>query len=297
MNCVRPADGGGKGRGAPIRWLRCPFEYSVRAGDFCPCAVRGAREAARARERVDCNRIRRAALGGFYKLMGEVFVGEKICIQIIWPGAACGVRRGGGAPGETTSTSIDEKSCWHPPTLTGLRPPRYRGGMSDLLPNPYFYQQLPALFSSGAAVIRDEHGRILVEKPNYRDHWLLPGGGVDAGGDAREATARELHEELNLDLPVGRLLSVSWVPSSAAYGAPMGVHFVFDAGVVPEAELRDRVRLQEEELEAWDLIDPRDAAILSPWGAERVWHALDVLEGRSEVDLFVVKRGGIAEAP
>lgn len=297
MNCVRPADGGGKGRGAPIRWLRCPFEYSVRAGDFCPCAVRGAREAARARERVDCNRIRRAALGGFYKLMGEVFVGEKICIQIIWPGAACGVRRGGGAPGETTSTSIDEKSCWHPPTLTGLRPPRYRGGMSDLLPNPYFYQQLPALFSSGAAVIRDEHGRILVEKPNYRDHWLLPGGGVDAGEDAREATARELHEELNLDLPVGRLLSVSWVPSSAAYGAPMGVHFVFDAGVVPEAELRDRVRLQEEELEAWDLIDPRDAAILSPWGAERVWHALDVLEGRSEVDLFAVKRGENADAP
>ena len=297
MNCVRPADGGGKGRGAPNRWLRCPFEYSARAGDFCPRAVRGAREAARARECVDCNRLRSAALGGFYKLTGQDFVAEKICIQIMWPGAACGVRRESGAPGETTSMSIDEKSCWHPPTLTGLRPPRYRGGMSDLLPNPYFYQQLPTLFSSGAAVIRDEHGRILVEKPNYRDHWLLPGGGVDAGEDAREATARELREELNLDLPVGRLLSVSWVPSSAAYGAPMGVHFVFDAGVVPEAELRDRVRLQEEELEAWDLIDPRDAAVLSPWGAERVHHALDVLEGRAEVDLFSVKKGGNAEAP
>lgn len=210
--------------------------------------------------------------------------------------AQCAVRRGSGTPGEATSTSIDVK-CRRPPTLTGLRPPRYRGGMSDLLPNPYFYQQLPTLFSSGAAVIRDEHGRILVEKPNYRDHWLLPGGGVDAGEDAREATARELREELNLDLPVGRLLSVSWVPSSAAYGAPMGVHFVFDAGVVPEAELRDRVRLQEEELEAWDLIDPRDAAVLSPWGAERVHHALDVLEGRAEVDLFSVKKGGNAEAP
>lgn len=215
----------------------------------------------------------------------------------MWPGAACGVRRGGGAPGETTSASIDEKSCWHPPTLTGLRPPRYRGGMSDLLPNPYFYQQLPTLFSSGAAVIRDEHGRILVEKPNYRDHWLLPGGGVDAGEDAREATARELREELNLDLPVGRLLSVSWVPSSAAYGAPMGVHFVFDAGVVFATELHEKIRLQEAELEDWALIDPSDAAILSPWGAERVHHALDVLEGRAEVDLFSVKKGGNAEAP
>lgn len=297
MNCVCPADGGGKGRGAPIRWLRCPFEYSARAGDFCPRAVCGVRAAARARECADCNRIRCAALGVFCKLTGEAFIDEKICIQIKWLGVTCGVRHGSGAPGKATTTSIDENHCRRMPTLTGLRPPRYRGGMSDLLPNPYFYQQLPTLFSSGAAVIRDEHGRILVEKPNYRDHWLLPGGGVDAGEDAREATARELREELNLDLPVGRLLSVSWVPSSAAYGAPMGVHFVFDAGVVPEAELRDRVRLQEEELEAWDLIDPRDAAILSPWGAERVWHALDVLEGRSEVDLFVVKRGGIAEAP
>lgn len=169
--------------------------------------------------------------------------------------------------------------------------------MSDLLPNPYFYQQLPKVFSSGAAIIRDDTGRILVEKPNYRDHWLLPGGGVDAGEDPRDATKRELMEELALDLPVGRLLSVSWVPSSAAYGAPMGVHFVFDTGVVPEAELREKIRLQEAELEDWALIDPSEAAILSPWGAERVRHALDVLGGRADVDLFSVKKGGIAEAP
>lgn len=297
MNCVRPADGGGKGRGAPIRWLRCLFDYSARAGDFCPRAVRGAREAARARECVDGNRVRRAALGGFYKLTGQDFVIEKICIQIMWPGAACGVRHRSGAPGKATSTSIDEKCCRRPPTLTGLRPPRYRGGMSNLLPNPYFYQQLPKVFSSGAAIIRDEAGRILVEKPNYRDHWLLPGGGVDAGEDPREATRRELMEELALDLPVGRLLAVSWVPSSAAYGAPMGVHFVFDAGVVFATELHEKIRLQEAEIEDWALIDPSDAAILSPWGAERVWHALDVLEGRSEVDLFAVKKGGNAEAP
>lgn len=160
--------------------------------------------------------------------------------------------------------------------------------MPDLLPNPYFFQQLPAVFCSGAAILRDEHGRFVVEKPNYRNHWLLPGGGVDAGEDARQATRREIREELGLDVEVGRLLAVNWVPSNAEYGAPMGVHFVFDAGVISESELRSRIVLETSELDAWDLIDVRDAAILSPWGEQRARHAIAVLEGKAQPELFGV---------
>lgn len=158
--------------------------------------------------------------------------------------------------------------------------------MNELLPDPYFYQQLPVLNSSGAAIIRDEHGRFVIEKPNYRDHWLLPGGGVDAGEDARETAKREIWEELCLDLNVGRLLTVNWAPSKARIGAPMGVHFVFDAGVVPAAELEANIRLQESELDAWRLIHVDEAELLSHWGAHRARHAIEVLEGRAEPEFF-----------
>ena len=31
----------------------------------------------------------------------------------------------------------------------------------------------PKVISSGAVILRDEHGMLVIEKPNYRDHWLL----------------------------------------------------------------------------------------------------------------------------
>lgn len=162
--------------------------------------------------------------------------------------------------------------------------------MNELLPDPYFFQQLPTLHASGAAIIRDEQGRFVIEKPNYRDHWLLPGGGVEAGEDARQTAEREVCEELGLDITVGRLLVVSWSPSNAAHGAPMGVHFVFDGGVIPASDLRERVRLQEAELDEWRLVEAGDADLLSPWGGRVARRALDVLEDRATPGFFGIDR-------
>ena len=156
--------------------------------------------------------------------------------------------------------------------------------MPRLLPEPAYFASLPKVISSGAVILRDEHGKIVVEKPNYRDHWLLPGGGVDAGEDARECARREVLEELGLEVEIGRLLTVDWRPSNTVRSAPMGVHFLFDAGVIPRAELEATIVPQAEELDGWDLIDEADAEILSPWGAARVRRALAVLRGEADVD-------------
>src|SRR5699024_2309358 len=120
----------------------------------------------------------------------------------------------------------------------------------------------------------DEHGHLVIEKPNYRDHWLLPGGGVDAGEDARQCAQREAFEELGLHVEEGRLLSVDWLPSSAVHSAPMGEHCLFDTGV-----------RQRPELEDWALIPESEAHLLSPWGAARTLRALAVLRGEAELDL------------
>lgn len=156
---------------------------------------------------------------------------------------------------------------------------------SALLPDPVYFAGLPMVITSGAVMLRDEHGRVVIEKPVYRDHWLLPGGGVDAGEDPRQCARREVAEELGLDIEVGRLLTIDWEPSRAEVSAPMGAHFVFDGGVMAAADLEHRVVLQASELSDWLLAEPEQLDLLGPWGRARVVRALDVLAGRAEADL------------
>ncbi|MDX1960927.1 MAG: NUDIX hydrolase [Leptospiraceae bacterium] len=53
-----------------------------------------------------------------------------------------------------------------------------------------------------AAIIQDDNGNILFikQKKNKKDYWLLPGGGIEFGESAESALARELKEELELEI-------------------------------------------------------------------------------------------------
>lgn len=50
------------------------------------------------------------------------------------------------------------------------------------------------------AVIIDGEGRIFLVKHSYVNGWYLPGGGVEPGETVRQALARELREEGNIEL-------------------------------------------------------------------------------------------------
>lgn len=111
-----------------------------------------------------------------------------------------------------------------------------------------WYQGLPTVVLAAGGAITDPRGRILLVKPNYRDHWSLPGGICEFGEEPRAGAAREVAEELGLSLPVGRLLAVDW---SLAYGADKRpiMHFLFDGGhladtstITPQVEELDDVR-------------------------------------------------------
>ncbi|MCX4735860.1 NUDIX hydrolase [Streptomyces sp. NBC_01363] len=144
---------------------------------------------------------------------------------------------------------------------------------------------LPRVLAAAATVFRDDRGRVLIVEPNYRDGWALPGGTVesDDGESPRQAARRETAEEIGLDLQPGRLLAIDWArgpqrPPIAAY--------LYDGGVLDEARFQ-AIRLQEEELLSWKLVEREeiDNYLLGAL-ALRVKAALDVLEsGGGAVEL------------
>jgi 8-oxo-dGTP diphosphatase len=141
----------------------------------------------------------------------------------------------------------------------------------NLLAPADWFATLPSVYVAAGALITDLGGRVLLVKPNYRDHWVVPGGICEQGEPPHEGCARELREELGLAIPVGRLLVLNW----AAPGGdrPKSImNFVFDG-----ATLRDGsdIRLQFEELDEFRFVEPDEVtSFLPPYGAPRVIAAL-----------------------
>jgi ADP-ribose pyrophosphatase YjhB (NUDIX family) len=150
---------------------------------------------------------------------------------------------------------------------------------------------LPRVLAGAAALFRDVEGRVLLVEPNYREGWALPGGTIesDDGETPRQGARRETLEEIGLDVEPGRLLTVDWVYRQ---GIPPLVAYLYDGGVLTENELKS-IRLQEEELLSWRLVEPaRLSDHLGPL-TSRVLTALDVLaEGSGTAELENGRRVG-----
>jgi ADP-ribose pyrophosphatase YjhB (NUDIX family) len=117
-----------------------------------------------------------------------------------------------------------------------------------------WYARLPTLFAAAAALFTNPAGRVLLVKPNYRDHWSLPGGILEHGEPPHEGCRREVKEETGLDIAPGRLLVVGWAGPDEVRPRPV-VHFVFDGGALPDDV---PIQLQEEELDEYRFVGDGD---------------------------------------
>ena len=121
---------------------------------------------------------------------------------------------------------------------------------------------------ASGALIRDEHGQILIVKPTYRPDWLIPGGAVEADESPRAAAERETVEEIGLALTVSRLLIV-------AYQSPYGdtsesLQFMFEGGTLTQMQI-DQITLPADELSEWRLVPLAIAIqVLTPKLAARI---------------------------
>src|SRR5260370_24718455 len=126
--------------------------------------------------------------------------------------------------------------------------------------NQTWYASLATMYGSAAAVITDPSGRVLLVKPNYRDHWSLPGGVLEHAEAPHAGCFREVEEEIGLVLPPGRMLTVAWTAPDGERPKPI-VSFLFDGGVLSDPS---GIRLQEEELHDWRLVAPAGVGVYLP---------------------------------
>ncbi|MFI6601733.1 NUDIX domain-containing protein [Nonomuraea sp. NPDC050536] len=118
-----------------------------------------------------------------------------------------------------------------------------------------FWSSVHRVVTGAGAYITDERGRALLVKPNYRDHWSFTGGIIDEGEHPAQACAREIGEEIGLDLPVGQLLTVQWSHNLAHIPYAL-VNFMFDCGTIPADT---PIRLQAEELDDYGFFSHEEA--------------------------------------
>lgn len=93
-------------------------------------------------------------------------------------------------------------------------------------------------------VVDDGAGRFLLCELTYKQQWDLPGGVAEPAESPVTSLERELSEELGLELPVGELAAVDWLPPYKQWED--AVLLVFDLGSVPH--LAERAVLQPSEL-------------------------------------------------
>ena len=122
------------------------------------------------------------------------------------------------------------------PRLRGCRASGPLTSVKDLARDEYI-QTLPRKRMAAGVLLRDAYDNVVLIEPTYKDTWEIPGGVVESGESPWLAAERELEEELGLvrrNMPV---LVVDYVPV-APDGMPEGLLWIFDGGLLSDAERR-----------------------------------------------------------
>jgi 8-oxo-dGTP diphosphatase len=127
-------------------------------------------------------------------------------------------------------------------------------------------------------LIRDDRGRVVLCETQFKPDWELPGGIVEPGETPRLGAVREVREELGIELAVGRLLVVDWLPPYLGWDD--AIEMIFDGGPVTEAELATW-SLQPTEIKRVALVDQHTAAgLLTPLAHRRLAIAMSLGPGQ-----------------
>lgn len=143
------------------------------------------------------------------------------------------------------------------------------------VPADQYYAQLARARRGAGALITTTDGRIVMIDTTYRDFYEIPGGAVEAGESAPDACARECREELGIEVPIGRLLSIDHQSDGGDLGD--SIMFVYDGGTMTPEMPADRNT--DSEVAAIVLVELADLDVVTiPRLANRIRGALAARE-------------------
>jgi 8-oxo-dGTP pyrophosphatase MutT (NUDIX family) len=105
------------------------------------------------------------------------------------------------------------------------------------------------------AVVFDESGKVLLHQRTDNGRWALPGGAIETGQTAEDATVREVKEETGYDVRVTKLFGVYSTPENTTITYPNG-DVVAYVNIAFECELLGGERALNDESSAIDWFDP-----------------------------------------
>jgi 8-oxo-dGTP pyrophosphatase MutT (NUDIX family) len=152
------------------------------------------------------------------------------------------------------------------------RTPCYSLGMPWIPPEEY-YKNLPRKWMATNILLFNSEGKFLIVKPTYRDHWLMPGGLVDANESPTHGAIRELQEEIGLVIDKLEMVCVAYHRDDDGLKGDRVV-FVFDGGLLSEPQI-GAISLGEDELSECRFVALAEALpLLGPLFEKRIPAAL-----------------------
>jgi len=108
--------------------------------------------------------------------------------------------------------------------------------MKKIISDEEYYGNLPKKHIGALVLIFNGNQQLLIVKPTYKEGWSIPGGGVDDNESPKTAAAREIKEELGLDLKNITLIGVGYTPVQGI--KPETLQFVFNGGELNADEIK-----------------------------------------------------------
>lgn len=108
-----------------------------------------------------------------------------------------------------------------------------------------FLAGLDKRMGSAQAWLETPDGKLLIVKSDYKQHWSVPGGIIDAEETPLEAVQREVHEEIGIELPLADYSLVI----AASRRSPRGYSYQFIFKADFQDDVRDKISLQPSEIE------------------------------------------------
>lgn len=155
-----------------------------------------------------------------------------------------GVMRGVTVAGRTVDRIVYARLATDVPVH---EPEGFRALLNSFLPRKRAISQM---------LIRDRDERVLLCQLTYKQDWDLPGGVVEVGESPQLAVAREVEEELGLQIEPGPLLLTDWLPPWSGWDDALCL--VFDGGA-HDAAITDSIVRQTREIRAAEFCTPRQA--------------------------------------